>query len=293
MKRFAIMFVSATFAAAALHCEAEPVCTQVTVQDSVGVVRPALTLAALLSPGTCPQLLAAAEQVSLGAVPRPGSVRVFDGRQVRRLLAGLTGGELTLKKLAGVQIPERILVQRAGATKSCAEIARFIASVATSQNGTQSASRWQEDVNCAAAQGIPKDAPLELTKSAWSPALQRWEFALRCARPEDCVPFLVWVREKATAGQVAKAQDGTVEHLTFWTKSSSRGVAEAGLGNENLVKRGQTATLTWDEAGIRVVLPVTCLDTGGLGQFVRVRLQNATRILQAEVVGEGTLRAHL
>jgi hypothetical protein len=293
MRRFAMMFVSAAVAVAALHCEAEPVCTQAAVQKRVGTVRPALTLADLLSAESCPQLLASAEQVSLGAAPRAGSVRVLDGREVRRLLAVLNGGGLTLKELAGMQIPERIVVQRAGATKSCAEIAEFIASVATSQKGAQSASRWQEELNCAAVQGIPEDAPLELTKSDWSPALQRWEFALRCARPEDCVPFLVWVGDKTTADQVANAQNRIVGHFTFWTKSSSRGVAENGLDSKNLVKRGQTATLTWDDAGIRVVVPVTCLDAGGLGQFVRVRLQNATRILQAEVVGEGTLRARL
>jgi flagella basal body P-ring formation protein FlgA len=64
-------------------------------------------------------------------------------------------------------------------------------------------------------------------------------------------------------------------------------------GGERLVKPGQTAMLTWEQAGIRVVLPVTCLDAGGLGQFVRVRFKNAARTLWAEVIGESTLRASL
>jgi flagella basal body P-ring formation protein FlgA len=60
-----------------------------------------------------------------------------------------------------------------------------------------------------------------------------------------------------------------------------------------LVKPGQIVTLTWDQRGIRIVLPVTCLDAGGMGQFVRVRLQNAPRVLRAEVVGQAMLRASL
>jgi len=66
-----------------------------------------------------------------------------------------------------------------------------------------------------------------------------------------------------------------------------------GSGAERLVKPGQTATLTWEQAGLRIVLPVTCLDAGGLGQFVRVRFKNAARILRAEVMGKAILRASL
>jgi hypothetical protein len=41
------------------------------------------------------------------------------------------------------------------------------------------------------------------------------------------------------------------------------------------------------------VLPVTCLEAGGLGQFVRIRFKNAARTLRAEIVGAGMLRASL
>jgi flagella basal body P-ring formation protein FlgA len=51
--------------------------------------------------------------------------------------------------------------------------------------------------------------------------------------------------------------------------------------------------LRWDQGGIRVVLPVTCLDGGGLGEHVRARLKSAARILPAEVLQDGTLRASL
>lgn len=298
MKRLAMVLMSGVIAAASLPCGAEPACTEVAVEASVEAGRGELTLADLLARGTCLPLRQAAAQVSLGTAPRAGSVRVFDGRHIRGLLEGLADGGLSLGKTAGMQIPERIVVQRAGATKSCAEIARFVASAAPPQDMASAPSRWQEDLDCAAARGIPEETPLELTKTAWNAALRRWEFALRCAQPEGCVPFLVWAHEEKTPpARAANAQSGSDRRLTFLAEPSPPGLREApkagGSGIERLVKPGQTATLTWEQAGIRIVLPVTCLDAGGLGQFVRVRFKNAARILRAEVVGEGTLRASL
>jgi hypothetical protein len=294
MKRLAIALWSGMFAVASLPCGAEPACTDVAVEASVEAGRGELTLADLLGRDTCPRLRDAAEQVSLGALPRAGSVRVLDGRQVRRLLEGLEGGSLIPGKTAGMKIPERIVVQRAGAIKSCAEISRFVASSAPPQEIESVHGGWQRELDCAAARSIPEDASLELTKTVWNGALQRWEFALRCARPEDCVPFLVWAREgKKHPSQAGNAQSGTVRSLTASAESSAQALAKSGSGTVRLVKPGQTATLTWDQAGIRVVLPVTCLDAGGLGQFVRVRFKNAARMMRAEVVGAGTLRASL
>jgi hypothetical protein len=293
MKRLAMILMSGVFAVASLRCGAESVCREVTVQATVEAGPGELTLGDLLAPGVCSQLRRAAAQVSLGTVPRPGSVRVLDGRRVRLLLAGLANHAEQNIKDVRMKIPERIVVKRAGATKSCAEIARFVAQAAGSEDMAKAPSRWQEDLDCAAARGIPEDALLELTKTAWSAASQRWEFALRCARPEDCVPFLVWLDESRTpAAGMAASRGGAGRRFTASAEPSlsfRTGASRA----ERLVEPGQTATLTWDQAGIRVVLPVTCLDAGVLGQFVRVRFKNADRILRAEVVGEGTLRASL
>jgi hypothetical protein len=177
-----------------------------------------------------------------------------------------------------VNVPERIVVERAGAAKSCAEIARFVAGAAPPDEMAGAAKEWRDRVSCGAVHGIAGDAKLELTKTSWNPALQRWEFALRCAQPVDCVPFLAWAHdEKPRLSQVANLLGGGTE----------------AVGGARLVKAGETATLTWDESGIRVVLPVTCLDGGALGQVVRVRFKNAPRVLRAEVVGKAMLRAKL
>jgi Chaperone for flagella basal body P-ring formation len=285
MKWLALALMSGIFVTAS-PCAAEPVCTKVAIEASVAVGQDRLTLADLLARGTCPQWHQEAAQVSLGTAPRLGSLRVFDGRRIRPLIERLADPAGQSVKVARLQIPERIVVRRAGATKSCAEIAGFLsAAPAQNQEIASAPSRWQENVDCAAGRGIPETASLELTKTTWNAAARRWEFALRCARPQDCVPFLVSVR--------ADAPRGGVQRATLPAESSTRVLAKAASGGERLVKPGQTAMLTWEQGGIRVVLPVTCLDAGALGQFVRVRLRNVTRTLQAEVVGEGSLRASL
>jgi hypothetical protein len=288
MNWFRVALIAGVLAATSVPVAAESACATVAVASSVEAAREDLTLADLLH-GDCPQLQEAAAQVSLGAAPRAGSVRVFDGGQVRGLLKEFAGAGLSGKQVSTIVIPERIAVRRAGGTKSCEEIARFVVDAAPAQNA--GAPAWErKNLDCAAARAIPEAAPLELTQTAWNAALQRWEFSLRCARIGDCVPFLVWSGEPASVDGIPRSR--VRRHFTLSTDSPGAH-SSASAGGESTIKRGQTATLIWDQAGIRVVLPVTCLDAGGVGQVVRVQLKNGPRILRAEVVSEGMLRAAL
>jgi hypothetical protein len=285
MKRLATIRVAvmtaAIFAAGPIRSTAQPACAKVAVESSVEAGQGQLTLADLLGPGTCLRVREGAAKVSLGAAPRSGSVRVFEGSRIRILLERLANdGTENARETARLKIPERIVVQPAGTMKSCAEIAGFVAGASPGQDR-------RENLDCAAARSIPQSAPLELLRTSWNAALQRREFALRCARPEDCVPFLVWTDEREKSGR-------GLRRAAFPAGSSAGALANPGAsGGALLIKPGQTAILTWDQGGIRVVLPVTCLDAGGLGQFVRVRFKNAAGTLRAEVLGDGTLRASL
>jgi len=283
MRRLAWGLMAGVGLVAGLRCGAETGCRAVVVPASVEAAAGELSLADLLPRDSCPQLRAAAQEVSLGAAPRAGSERVFDGRQIRGWLEGFANQDSGLKGAAGVEVPERIVVQSAGAAKSCAEIASFVAAVAPAREMASTSKRWREDMNCAGARGVPGGAALELVKASWNEGLQRWEFALRCVRAGDCVPFLVWTRgEDASGTRRDVASPGRRMRKTA-----------AGTGTGQLIKPGQTATLTWEQSGIRVVLPVTCLDGVGLGQLVRIRFKNGAQTLRAEVVGAGSLRAGL
>jgi hypothetical protein len=292
MKALGVVLIGGMLAAC-LPCAAELACEEVAVQARVEAVRGELTLADLLASKTCPPLRHAAEQVSLGSAPRTGSVRVIDGGQIRRLLEEVAGAKgLSRGETVAMQIPERIVVRRAGARKSCAQIATFLVSKALPGEAKGSPVSWQPHLDCNTTRAIPEDTPLELVKTRWNTALRRWEFELRCSRSEDCVPFLVWDRAERTLGaRTASGQSEAAPRLTS-AAAFSRKLSGAGASDtERLVMPGQTATLTWEHAGIRVVLPVTCLDAGGFGQFVRIRFKNAGRILRAQVVAKGTLRA--
>jgi hypothetical protein len=285
MNRLTIALIGVGFAAAALSCRADSACL-IAVIPSIRVGPGELTLADLLEPKACPHLRQLAAQMNLGAAPRAGSERVFEGREVGRLIDGLEEAgqsesddryQERYKTDDERRIPARIVVRRQGATKSCAEIAEIIALALAPSAGSGA-------LDCAAARGIPQASSLELLKTDWNLRLRRWEYRLRCARAEDCVPFLVW-RDEGLSGDGKKS--------TAVAGLAPQKLQAGGSVTVRLVKRGQSATLTWDQGGIRIVLPVTCLDEGELGQFVRVRLPSAGRTLRAEVVGEGTLRAQL
>jgi hypothetical protein len=282
VKWLALALTIGNLAGAPLACHAEQSC-QLTIAADVRVESESLTLADLLDPGACPQLHDAAQQFSLGKAPNAGSVRVLEGAQIRGLLARLNHRRRT--PAGRWQIPDRIVVRRAGITKSCAAIAAFLAETISVQNAATASenhpvNRSVPDLDCAAAHGVPAGAALELSKKAWNVSLQRWDFSLRCVKTRECVPFLVWARADGFDPALASVRP-------------NKGTTRNAENVTRLVRAGQTATLTWDQSGIRVILPVTCLDAGGMGQVVRVRFKNAERILRAEVVGAGALRVSL
>ncbi|MFZ1008597.1 MAG: flagella basal body P-ring formation protein FlgA [Candidatus Sulfotelmatobacter sp.] len=258
-----------------LRCSAQTACATLSVRASVDALHEDLTLADFLPNEACPHMRQAAAQVSMGKAPRAGAIRVMEGQQIRALLAGLVSDNA--RSAASLQIPDRIVVRRAGATKSCVEIADFLAGAA--QDGRLSSHSWRNNLECGAIQGIAEGAELELIKTDWAPGLRRWEFLLHCVRAEDCVPFMVSARDP---------EQGNSPHAA----SSGESFASA-AGFTLLVKPGETAMLTWDQAGIRVTFPVTCLDAGGLGQYVRVRLRSTPQILRVEVVGARAVQVKL
>src|SRR5579863_9621497 len=133
MKQVAMVIVSAVLAVWPLLCAGETACTEVALEASVEVGREELTLADLMAHDACKEFRQAAERLSLGAAPRAGKLRLLDGRSILPLLETLvnTGAP---KQLIAIKIPERIVVQRAGATKSCAQISGFVRGASSFQN---------------------------------------------------------------------------------------------------------------------------------------------------------------
>jgi hypothetical protein len=260
---------------------ASAACRTITVPQVVEVASGAVTLADLLYSSNCPVFSAAAAEVRLGAAPQIGSMRVFEAAEIRRFIDGLKTrasavGFVEPSDSDQFLIPDRVVVRRAVAVKSCLEIARFLAGASERQPRFATDQRGQPRLNCGGASSIPENASLELLKITPNPSLRRWEFSLRCLRTQDCAPFLVW---QPVTDLYQPTLASPVAHL----RTNAPFVP--------LVGRGQTSILTWEQAGIRIVLPVTCLEAGAAGQLVWVRLQNAPRMLRARVTDAGTLRA--
>ena len=140
------------------------------------------------------------------------------------------------------------------------------------------------ELDCGAMPGLAPGISLDLTRIFYDRPLHSWEFLLRCASSADCVPFLV--RWPQPAGGDLK-QEGPSQLFSSTSQGNSPQIQRV------LVRPGETATLVWDQDGIRVVLPVICLDRGNIGDSIRVRIKSGSRVLRAEIVNESLLRAIL
>jgi hypothetical protein len=305
MKRTQILGSLAVLAVSCFPAAALPRCAAIGLRATAEVGDSGISLADLLTAESCPALRRAAASVWLGNSPQPGSMRVFDSSEIRRALHQLALANPLATAAADIHFPERIVperivpdrivVRRAGAKASCGEIRDFVsrtlrarmpvdASLPAALELTTAQPLPGRELDCGRAGRIPRDAPLELMRVFWDPALQGWEYSLRCVRPSDCVPFLV---RQIPAASSPGAASQTASDLRF-PKNQPQS-ASAPLA----VQVGQTATLFWEQDGIRAVLPVTCLDRGAVGSLVRARTKNGNRILRAEVVSAGVLRAAL
>jgi hypothetical protein len=264
------------------------------------------SLTDLLAPDTCPALRQAAAGVALGHAPLAGSERVFTGSEVRAQLNNLAVSLPSTTEFAITSVPERIVVRRAGPRATCAEIGLRIAdntpesALSSASSPPQSAAgpsllwdvswqdpslqktSWQKNM-CGGAGRIPQQAALEITKKVWDAGLRSWKVSVRCRHPGDCVPFLV-----RSPGQGLPSRSSVLPN----GQSSTASTIAAATGTP-LVRPGQTVTLTWDQGGIRLVVPAVCLDLGGPGEVVRARIlggDGGGRLMRAVVESAGRLR---
>jgi hypothetical protein len=268
-------------------------CAGIGVRGAAEVGDAGVSLADLLTVESCPALRQAAAAVWLGNSPLPGGTRVFEGSEIRRAIQELTMATNLDASVADANVPQRIVARRAGAKASCREIEAFVSRALRMQTqvAAPQAARRESDgfqnfpagLDCGRAGRVPQAAPLELIRVFWDPALRTWEYSLRCVRSSDCVPFLVRPASYAAESKAAASATGF----------ASRRERPQPAAVPPVVQVGQAATLLWEQDGIRAMVPVTCLDHGAIGTVIRARTKNGNRILRAEVVSAGILRAAL
>jgi hypothetical protein len=311
MKALEIIAWTVALALLSLPCAGQPACARLSVLASAVVPEGKLSLADLLRDGDegCSQLRMAAARMILGNAPPPGAVRVLEGEEVRGLLQKLSWA--LQRSALESSLPRRIVVRRAGNLASCAEIRKAVTR-ALSQGSPSAASepearkpaseqRLLPDMDCGAATRIAAGSALEVTKISWDAGLRSWEILVRCLRRSDCVPFLIRVPQTDAEGRRDVFSASTIPAASPFPTPASRSTLLLLQKATNLpstavpalVRPGQAITLVWERAGIRLSLPVICLDRGGAGQWVRARTRNGSRILRAEVMSDELLRASL
>ena len=268
MTRSRILFTAACLAGMLLFsglCSGTVPCL-VVVPNVAHVHGVSFTLADLLSPQTCPEFATAATRLALGRVPLEGSTRVLERNELRGRIEEFARQQHQDFSLV-FDLPETIRVRRAGIRSSCAEIsAKLLGPVPEA-----GPSPWRE-TDCGAAGRVRRDAAFRILRKNWDPALGSWILSVGCADPADCVPFVL---------RVPDAASGNVTALPSLTVKAAVPVMRA----------GQTASLLWEQNGIRLLLPVVCMESGSVGDRVQVRVKNGRRVLRALVLRAGMLRA--
>ena len=273
MKRFLTDACFSSFWLVAVSGWSQDACP-VTALAEIRIAGASFSLADLLSPGSCPEVVRSAAQIHLGTAPLEGSVRIFDGGQIRAWLEQLLKAQETERRSTLV-VPARVSVRRARPRSSCREIEDRVFSEASAPAG---------ESDCGAAGRVAEDAPLAVAHRHWDPALHSWMFSARCTHPEDCVPFLI--RVPASSAEAATAAGSSAESSPAHNLSHTATEAEL----NPLVRPGDKASVLWDQDGIRLTIPAICMDKGRAGDTVRARLERSNRVVHAVVVSSGQLR---
>ena len=78
--------------------------------------------------------------------------------------------------------------------------------------------------------------------------------------------------------------------LVQWIEASRRR-AEAGLREPHVVKRGDSLTMIFSNAGLSIVGTVVALQPGATGKTIRVRNPDTGAVITGVVEADGTIRA--
>ncbi len=292
---------------------------KVTLLQNVEVRGSVITLRDLLPPpSSAASLYSRASRTIISIAPAPASSRAIFRGEIERALRNEP------KLLDQLQIPLRITVRRYGRRLTAAEVANAINAVLGNGNGT---GKLESGELTLPAVYVTQDDPgIEIVRIEADPLRQQTRFLVHARRETSLLPFWVvthasvrGVRSAAAALVTARAiQAGQVvapEDFVVVNEGAQEDVPPAvsaadfaGLQAKVNLKAGQRVNrsmfeppvlvepgvpvrLVVEQSGFRITTSVIPLQRGVLGQRIRVRDPDTHRILAAEVVGLGRLRA--
>jgi len=278
MSRVAVIVVAflAPFLAAPANSASLP---RLGLLPEVAVTGASLSLCDLLPPDASAQLRSQAMEISLGASPQPGARRVLDRDFVDRAIAA------DLRIAPQVAVPERVLITRNVRLIDLQDVFQAVRGFLKARKSAAADSLGVDDLALEAQVFVgPGDPGLRVLDVSVDAARRYVRWKLSASNDPEVLPFY--------AG--ARIGDASLFSPRAYPRTASASVAAAARKpqRESLIAPGQRATLNLQSDALEMVLDVLCLDRGGVGQQVRVRLESG-KILTATVDGPAHVSGRL
>jgi flagella basal body P-ring formation protein FlgA len=288
------------------------------LSQTVTLGAPIVRLSDLLPSEAPATLKARAAAIVLGSAPQPGLARTVSGTEIKSHLVDAPD------LLGRLEIPDRIVIRRFYRSLSTAELLEAIRLRLGAQSTPDSMNWTPGDLKLSAPVYVTLDDPgVEVTRIELDPFRRQTKFRLWTSKEPSILPFWVTLAHDVKvptlvaghdipAGKEAQAVDFQVEEGAGTPGSQSLLAASDLTGLEArtpvknsqpvtrsmlkpvvLVEAGRPAKLVAEGAHFRISTTVIPLQPGVLGQQIRVREVDSQRILSAEVVDRGELKAAL
>jgi hypothetical protein len=241
----------------------------------------AILLANLLGPGTPKRIQEAAQNIVLGETPQNGTARRFSRES---LAAAIGAGGLPASDFS---IPDAVTVRRWGRLISRDEVFAAIQAASAKNPAADFPYLQPQDISFEAEVRVPPgDAGLEVTQIKSDPFVGRARVRLWPRSARGVLPFYVSVRVRGDASE------SSAPLATHFVPASSR-ATENSISSPVLVSPNRPARLRLHSANLDMLLDVRPLESGRLGDVVRVRLLGTGRTVRAAVASEAYLDATL
>jgi len=271
-----------------------PVAPQIVViAENIEVPGEELTLAALLPASTPPELLQDARSIDLGRSPLLGSVRALSKKEIE---ARLKNSPETLR---AIRLPEQVIVSRRSFAIAPERLQGAIRNFLRIR-GWSTADLYGE--GAAQVEGLARialpDAMLEVEDAAWDARQNRLQFRIHCVARAACGSFFADAQPSPGMASLWRQRLGGMQRTSPSTSLASAQAQATGAGAKKtpeaaLALAGQPATLILQGKGIRITMPVICLQRGALAQKIRVRDVPGKHMFEARVIGAELLQAEL
>ncbi len=135
---------------------------------------------------------------------------------------------------------------------------------------------------------VPSNSELHVASVRVGNSPGSWMLRMECASRRDCLPFHVVLRMPVA---------GPREDLSARRRTSASELLQPAVRKTNpkqlrspVARSGDHVLLVEERSGLRIKVTAVCLESGGLGDQIRVRNLASKRVLLAMVAGKDLVR---